>query len=63
MTGQLTLASTSSNGTKGNSAAEEPSLSADGTKVAFESRSTNLHRGDTDGDFDVYVSSHGGAGD
>lgn len=41
-TGDLMLASMSATGVKGNGRADAPSLSADGTKVAFESGSTNL---------------------
>lgn len=33
----------------------QPSLNADGTRVAFESRATNLVTGDTNGSFDVFV--------
>ena len=54
-TGDLTLASTSDAGVKGNSGSFEPSLSADGTKVAFWSTATNLDPADTDGFSDVYV--------
>lgn len=42
ITGELILASTSATGVKGNGLSDAPSLSADGTKVAFESGSTNL---------------------
>ncbi len=55
VTGSLTLASTSDIGKKGNSSSSEPSLSADGTKVAFWSAATNLDPGDTDSKVDVYV--------
>ncbi len=41
-TGTLRRASTSANGEMGNSGSNNPSLSADGTKVAFESFATNL---------------------
>ena len=47
-TGDLTLASTSDAGVKGNDYSLEPSLSADGTKVAFHSFATNLDPADTD---------------
>ena len=53
--GDLTLVSTSDAGIKGNVDSELPSVSADGTKVAFVSRATNLDPADTDGFFDVYV--------
>jgi uncharacterized repeat protein (TIGR01451 family) len=42
ITSDLVLASTSAAGVKGNGISDAPSLSADGTKVAFESGSTNL---------------------
>jgi hypothetical protein len=54
-TGTITLASTSDAGVSGNSGANEPSLSADGNKVAFLSGATNLDPGDTDSLADVYV--------
>jgi Tol biopolymer transport system component len=56
-TGDITLASTSDTGVKGNdpSGINGPSLSADGTKVAFESEATNLDPADTDTIVDVYV--------
>ena len=53
--GTLTLASTSSAGVKSNGRNDLPSLSGDGTKIAFTSSATNLHPGDTDALFDVYV--------
>ncbi len=56
VTGDLTLASTSDAGEKGNgSSGPSPSLSADGTYVAFTSLSTNLDPADTDDTTDVYV--------
>jgi outer membrane protein OmpA-like peptidoglycan-associated protein len=54
-TGNLLLASTSDQGVKGNSASEGPSISADGTKVAFRFNGTNLDPGDTDTIGDIYV--------
>jgi hypothetical protein len=54
-TGNITLASTSDTGVKSNNASEHPSLSADGSKVAFHSRATNLDPADTDSNDDVYV--------
>ena len=48
-TGDITLASTSDTGVKGNGEREPPSLSADGTKVAFTPTAANLDPGDTDG--------------
>jgi hypothetical protein len=54
-TGDITLASTSDTGIKGNNDSIGASLSADGTKVAFYSNATNLDPADSDGAFDVYV--------
>ena len=53
--GALTLASTSSTGIKGNSLSLSPTLSSEGTVVAFESFATNLHGDDTDSKVDIYV--------
>jgi Tol biopolymer transport system component len=46
-TGDMTLASTSDTGVKGNSINHGPTLSADGTKVTFFSQATNLDPTDT----------------
>jgi Tol biopolymer transport system component len=54
-TGDVTLASTSDTGVKGNRMSKNPSLSADGTKVAFASYAINLDPADTDGNPDLYV--------
>ena len=54
-TGDLTLASTSDTGVKGNGSSFEPAISADGTKVAFSTEATNLDPADTDSLGDVYV--------
>jgi Tol biopolymer transport system component len=54
-TGNLTLVSRNAAGVKGNDHSSDPSLSADGTKVAFESRADNLDPADTDHDADIYV--------
>jgi uncharacterized repeat protein (TIGR01451 family) len=54
-TGAIALASTSDDGTKGNGDSSEAGLSADGTRVAFSSSSTNLDPADTSSDADVYV--------
>jgi Tol biopolymer transport system component len=55
-TGDLVLASTSDAGVKGNAHSRQPSLSADGTIVAFDSYATNLDPADTDSLVqDVYV--------
>ncbi|UUY04417.1 hypothetical protein LRS13_02475 [Svornostia abyssi] len=48
-------ATTTSLVTPGNGASFQPSLSADGTKVAFHSYATNLHPDDTGISSDVYV--------
>ncbi len=55
VTGVLHLVSASSAGQKGTGDSSRPSLSADGTWVAFISQSTNLHPMDGDADPDVYV--------
>ena len=55
VTGEVTLASTSDSGVKGNDYNSSSSLSADGTRVAFLSVATNLDPADTDGFIDVYV--------
>ena len=54
-TGDITLVSTADAGIKANSHSYEPSLSADGTKVAFYSEATNLDPADTDATSDIYV--------
>jgi Tol biopolymer transport system component len=54
-TGDIILASTSAAGVKGDNGSLHAHLSANGTKVAFSSAATNLHPGDTDDSFDVYV--------
>jgi hypothetical protein len=55
ITGDITLASTSDSDVKGNSSSHAPSLSADGTKVAFYSVASNLDPADTDSATDIYV--------
>ncbi|MGH3088823.1 MAG: calcium-binding protein, partial [Rubrobacteraceae bacterium] len=52
-----TLASRASGagGAKGNSDSDFPSLSGDGSHVAFESSADNLHPDDNDTDFDVFL--------
>jgi hypothetical protein len=54
-TGDIVLASSSDTGVKGNGQSSEPSVSADGTKVAFHSSATNLDPGDTDSSTDLYL--------
>ena len=53
--GQLTLASTSDTGVKGNGPSIDPSISAGGALVAFSSDATNLDPADTDATRDIYV--------
>jgi hypothetical protein len=55
VTGELTLASTSTEGVKGNGESEEPVLSEDGVLVTFYSEADNLDPADTDELDDVYV--------
>jgi hypothetical protein len=54
-TGNLTLGSTSDTGVKGNSDNRQPSVSGDGSRVAFTSSSTNLDPADGDTIPDTYV--------
>ena len=54
-TGELILASADQNGARGNGGSSSASLSADGTRVAFESQASNLAAADTDSDTDVFV--------
>ncbi len=54
-TGQTTRVGLSSGGKKGNRGSGNPSISADGRYVAFDSGSTNLVPGDTNGVVDVFV--------
>lgn len=53
--GVTTLVSVSSSGVQGASGAKLPSISADGSKIAFESFSSNLVSGDTNLAYDVFV--------
>jgi hypothetical protein len=53
--GDVKVVSTSSSGTKGNGGSYPASTSADGSRVAFFSDSSNLDRGDTDTELDLYV--------
>jgi hypothetical protein len=57
VTGSTTLLSraTGVTGVKGNLGSVAPTISADGTRVAFFSKATNLDPADTDTDDDVYV--------
>ena len=54
-TGRTTRVSVGVDGRPGNGASYSPALSADGRYVAFVSEATNLVRGDTNGDSDVFV--------
>jgi Tol biopolymer transport system component len=47
--------SVSSGGVQGNQSSFAPSISANGSRVAFESQATNLVSGDTNGFWDVFV--------
>jgi uncharacterized repeat protein (TIGR01451 family) len=53
--GDLHLVSSSAAGAGGNGESLGPSVSSDGTLVAFFSTATNLHPADTDGEYDVFV--------
>jgi Tol biopolymer transport system component len=55
VSGSLVLASTSDAGVKGTGESHAPSISADGTKTAFESKSPNLDPNDPDNITDIYV--------
>jgi uncharacterized repeat protein (TIGR01451 family) len=54
-TGDLRLISTSDGGEKGNGFSANPVFSADASRVAFRSGSTNLDPADTDEIFDIFV--------
>jgi Tol biopolymer transport system component len=56
LTGITRLVSVSSAGTQGDGKSNMPSISADGSCVAFASCATNLVPGDTNGKYDVFVS-------
>lgn len=56
-TGETRLVSVDSDRIQGNLASLSPSISADGSKVVFSSSSTNLVIDDTNGKFDVFVTS------
>jgi Tol biopolymer transport system component len=55
VSGSVELVSVRPDGVKGNFSALSPSVSADGTKVAFSSGATNLSPGDTDEWWDIYL--------
>jgi ELWxxDGT repeat protein len=54
-TGTTTRVSVASDGTQGNSNSDNPSISADGKVVTFQSYASNLVAGDTNGTWDVFV--------
>jgi len=54
-TGQTTRVSVASDGTQGNGASVEASISADGSRVAFGSRANNLVGDDNNGRLDFFV--------
>jgi uncharacterized repeat protein (TIGR01451 family) len=54
-TNQTSRVSLSSTGLQGNGISKNPTISADGRYVAFESFATNLMPGDTNGDWDFFV--------
>ncbi|MDD5203973.1 MAG: hypothetical protein PHS17_01055 [Desulfobacterales bacterium] len=54
-TGATTRVSVGSDGSEGNSYSLYPSISADGSYVAFDSNASNLVSGDTNGFKDVFV--------
>ena len=53
--GLVTRVSVASNGAEANGPSSHPSVSADGTKIAFQSDATNLVAGDTNATTDVFV--------
>jgi flagellin-like hook-associated protein FlgL len=55
LTGATTRVNTSGSGTQGNQAASNPSISADGRYVAFESTASDLVAGDTNNQSDIFV--------
>ena len=54
-TGATTLVSVSSTGTQGTKSSNDPSVSADGTRVGFSSTASNLVAGDTNSRNDIFV--------
>lgn len=54
-TGQIVLASRSAAGALANASSSEAEISADGTKVVFQSWATNLVSGDANGSLDVFL--------
>ncbi len=62
-TGQTVIVSVASDGTQGNKASYDPSISADGRYVAFESTATNLISSGTNDDYEIYVHDRDADGD
>ena len=60
--GDTTRVSVASSGAQGNHYSYDPSISADGRYVAFESLASNLVSGDTNGAWDVFVHDRQGGG-
>jgi hypothetical protein len=60
-TGQTSRVSVASDGTQGNRYSTDPSISADGRHVAFDSRASNLVPGDTNENEDIFVHDRGSA--
>ncbi len=54
-TNATTRVSIASDGTQGNGASDEPSISNDGRYIAFASGATNLVPNDTNGQYDIFV--------
>ena len=54
-TGQVSLVSSSSTGTKGNSSSNNCSVSLDGRYIAFDSAATNLVANDTNNRTDIFI--------
>jgi len=54
-TGQTTCVSVASDGTEGNSGSNDPSISANGRYVAFQSQANNLVSGDTGFIADIFI--------
>lgn len=54
-TGTLSLVSKNSSGTVSNQGADKPSINYDGSEITFNSFSTNLVSGDTNGHSDVFL--------
>jgi Tol biopolymer transport system component len=62
LTGRTEQVSVASDGAQGNPASEDPSISANGQYVAFDSSATNLVAGDTNNSSDIFVRDQGWTG-